>query len=435
MILCEDVNKYNFIEETKGKKIILFGAGDMLYEASDLFSFTCNFKISLVIDNSLNKIGSKIILNGITYTVHSPSILSQINVSDTVLLITTKYYKDIIEQCNQIDNISKMKCYSYVKINWNENLFDRSMSGLIKLMKRKGFSKEEIEDTLYKYKIKRERKDDYLVIPKINLIVTDKCTLKCDKCRALIPDMCNPRDEDIEQVIEEMDIILDAVDDIIDFEPIGGEPFLYKYLPEVLEYACSSEKINTVVISTNGTIIPNERLLMALKNKKVFVNISDYGYICSLSKLVKCFEDNGILFEVESNQTWFDVGDATYRNRNERQLIDEFENCYCQYLVKYVWNKKIWVCPRAPRLESLGITANDEDYRVLSKFDGSEITREKIHDLYKKKYANACNYCDQGNLKIKYVRAGEQRSKIDKKSEYTLVKRSEYEYLKTRMRK
>lgn len=430
MIIYDNVNKYEFIEENKGKEIIIFGTGNMMYEASNMFSFSSDFKVSLVIDNSEEKIGSEIVLNHHTYTVKSPDILFKIDSLNKVMLITTKYYKEIIEQCNLIDNISEMKCYSYVKINWNENLFDRSMSGLIKLMEKKGVSKEISENTLYKYKVKRETKKDYLIIPKINLIVTDKCTLKCDKCRALMPDMCNPKDEDLDKVLEEMDIILDAVDDIIDFEPIGGEPFLYKYLPEVLDYACLSDKINTVVISTNGTIIPNERLLMALKNKKVFVNISDYGYICPLSKLVKCFEDNGILFEVESNQTWFDVGDTTYRNRDEKQLMDEFENCYCQYLVKYVWNKKIWVCPRAPRLKSLGITTDERDYSVLSKEDNAEIVRKKILDLYRRRYANACNYCDQGNLKIKYVRAGEQRNKSDKKSEYTLIKRSEYEYLK-----
>lgn len=434
MVLQENINKYDFIETIKGKEIIVFGAGDMLYETCDLFSFTCDFNISLVIDNSSNKIGKKILLNGDTYTIYSPDILSEIDVSNKVMLITTKYYKDVINQCSQIDNISHMQCYSYVKINWQESLFDRSMGGLTKLMKKRGLPKEKIEEILDEYKIKSESKDNYLVIPKINLIVTDRCTLKCDKCRALMPDMCNPKDENINQVIDEMDIILDAVDDIIDFEPIGGEPFLYKYLPEVLEHACSSDKINTVVISTNGTIIPNERLLMALKNEKVFVNISDYGYICSLSKLVKCFEDNGVLFEVESNQTWFDVGGTEYRNRNEQQLMDEFENCYCQYLVKYVWNKKIWVCPRAPRLESLCITENNEDYRVLSELDSTEITRQKLYDLYGKRYANACNYCDQGDLKLKYVIAGEQKGRKDKKSEYTLIKRSEYEYLKAMLR-
>ena len=36
-----------------------------------------------------------------------------------------------------------------------------------------------------------------------------------------MPDMCNPKDENLDQVIEEMNVILDAVDDIIDFEPIG----------------------------------------------------------------------------------------------------------------------------------------------------------------------------------------------------------------------
>ena len=158
MILCDNVNKYNFIEQTKGKEIILFGTGNMMYEAINMFSFSNDFKISLVIDNSLDKIGSEIVCNGITYTIQSPEILFKINPLNTVMLITTKFYKEIVKQCNFIDNISGMKCFSYVKINWNEDLFDRSMSGLIKLMKKKGLSKEVSESTLHKYKKKREKK-------------------------------------------------------------------------------------------------------------------------------------------------------------------------------------------------------------------------------------------------------------------------------------
>lgn len=141
MILCDNVNKYNFIEQTKGKEIILFGTGNMMYEAINMFSFSNDFKISLVIDNSLDKIGSEIVCNGITYTIQSPEILFKINPLNTIMLITTKFYKEIVKQCNFIDNISGMKCFSYVKINWNEDLFDRSMSGLIKLMKKRVYRK------------------------------------------------------------------------------------------------------------------------------------------------------------------------------------------------------------------------------------------------------------------------------------------------------
>lgn len=434
MNVHENINKYEFIKRTDTKGIVLWGAGNMLYDAYELLSQISNLNVILIIDNSPNKIGQEIFLGKKRFIVQDAEALEKIDMHQNVLLITNKYYKDIIEQCNKIESISEMDCYSFVKINWCENLFDRSMNGLKKLLKKRGYSNEEIEQNVDYYKERRLKKENYMIIPKINVIVTEKCTLKCDKCRALMPEMCNPQEESLQKVIEEIDIILNAVDDIVDFEPIGGEPFIYKHLPEVLEYVCASDKINTVVISTNGTVIPNEKLIKALKNKKVFVNISDYGYIQKMSNLIKCFEDNEIAFEVETDQIWYDVGDVTCRNRDENQLMEEFENCYCQYLVKYIWDKKIWICPRAPRLNSLGITDGNEDYESLCEDDSIEITRKKLQEIFGKKYANACNYCDQGNLYIKYVRAGEQRGVNDRKSQYTFIKRSEYELLKANLR-
>ena len=45
----------------------------------------------------------------------------------------------------------------------------------------------------------------------------------------------NPQDEPLEKVIKEIDTILEVVDGVVDIEPIGGEPFLYPDLPELLE--------------------------------------------------------------------------------------------------------------------------------------------------------------------------------------------------------
>ena len=87
-----------------------------MYEAINMFSFSNDFKISLVIDNSLDKIGSEIVCNGITYTIQSPEILFKINPLNTIMLITTKFYKEIVKQCNFIDNISGMKCFHMSKL-------------------------------------------------------------------------------------------------------------------------------------------------------------------------------------------------------------------------------------------------------------------------------------------------------------------------------
>ena len=101
-------------------------------------------------------------------------------------------------------------------------------------------------------------------------------------------------------------------------------------------------------------------------------------------------------------------------------------------MIEYDWNNKIWVCPRAPRLSALNIFCDENDFQKLSKNDNAETVRDKILQTYNVKYAGACNYCSQGDLDIKFVRAGVQTDNRIFNSEYTIVKRKEYEELKGR---
>lgn len=50
----------------------------------------------------------------------------------------------------------------------------------------------------------------------------------------------------------------------------------------MVSYACKQRKIKHVFIATNCTIIPNEKLLKALINKKVGVQISNYSHVENL---------------------------------------------------------------------------------------------------------------------------------------------------------
>lgn len=428
----EGLNKREFITQIKGKEIIFWGMGQMFSEAIEGLSEIKELPIAALIDNSKTRRGEKILVQGNEYLIESPSLLENIDVTDKVLLITSKYYRDIIKQCEKIESLATLECYTWVDVYWNESLLERAIAGFRSLSLKRGISDREINEKIEIYREKASLNENYTIIPKINIIVTEKCSLSCKDCRALIPHVKNPQNVPFEEVKEEIDIILSAVDDIIDMEPIGGEPFVYPDLAKVLDYMASSEKINTVVVSTNGTIVPNDRLTAALKNPKVFVCISDYGHIEKMAQVVSHFEKNNISFEIESGQIWFDVGGVENRNRTEDELKEEYRNCYCQYLVKYVWDNKIWVCPRAPRLSALNIFCDENDFQKLSKNDNAETVRDKILQTYNVKYAGACNYCSQGDLDIKFVRAGVQTDNRIFNSEYTIVKRKEYEELKGR---
>ncbi len=56
-----------------------------------------------------------------------------------------------------------------------------------------------------------------------------------------------------------------------EFVLIGGEPLLYKELPEVVEYIGNNyrDKIATFSITTNGTILPSAKLRSVCRENNV----------------------------------------------------------------------------------------------------------------------------------------------------------------------
>lgn len=405
-------------------KIICFGIGDMFFNMLKETEL-CNY-ITLLVDNKKN---GKVHTKTGEIEIVSPELLCNINVSKTVVLITSKFYKEIILQCNSIENLQDVDCYIYNDLCWHDTLLNRSIQRMIKIDEEKGMNYIEAKKRADSYRKQLLKKEDYFIIPKLNFIVTEKCSLKCKDCRALIPFVENPCDVKFEELIEEIDIILNAVDEVVDIEFIGGEPFVFPYLAQAIQYVAENYKVDNVVITTNGTILPDEGLIKALKNKKVFIVISDYGHIDKMAKLIKLFEKEGICFAIETDQIWFDVGNFEKRNRTREELIEEYHNCYCQYLVKYIYDKKIWVCPRAPRLSALKVFESENDYQELSAEDDKNITRKKIYDSFYAQYAEACNYCNQGDLNISLIKAGIQVDGRIAESEYTLIKREDYKEL------
>lgn len=185
-----------------------------------------------------------------------------------------------------------------------------------------------------------------------------------------------------------------------------------------------------VCISTNATVIPSERCLEVLKNKKIFIYVSDYGYIEMMAKVVSSLESAGVSFVVENNQKWSDVGGINFRNRDLDSLRKEYMNCFGQFMVKYVWDNKLWLCPRAPRLKILNILDSSHDYIDILGFKNKKDLQEAIINSFFENYAESCNYCSQGDVESISIPAGIQMNgNDDKKSRFTIIDREELEEL------
>ena len=77
------------------------------------------------------------------------------------------------------------------------------------------------------------------------ICVTERCTLRCKKCAHGCYNVPITKDDmTLEQVKKSADIFFSKVDYIQEFVLIGGEPLLYKYLTDAVEYIGSKEFIN-----------------------------------------------------------------------------------------------------------------------------------------------------------------------------------------------
>ena len=109
---------------------------------------------------------------------------------------------------------------------------------------------------LYNYSVNATRDSHQLNVNSIDLVLTEKCSLKCKNCSNLMQYYEQPIDNDLELLIKSFDNFIKAVDYCYEVRMIGGEPLMYKNINRVIEHVLSKKNIGNVIIYTNGTIVP-----------------------------------------------------------------------------------------------------------------------------------------------------------------------------------
>lgn len=252
----------------------------------------------------------------------------------------------------------------------------------------------------YRFVCRALWKCGYLYLYHVELPVTQKCSLKCAKCSFLMPYFKNPIDYKVEDLLGYMDKLFECVDAIQIFRILGGEPFLYKDLEPVINRALACSKVKTVDIVTNGTVLPDEKLLSVMKNPKLTVQISDYGkYSRSKEALKKLCDKVGVKCVVRNarEKVWFDAGGLENRGRDINEIKKQMKQC--GNICRSFHNGRLYFCPRASFGTKLGIPDYEDDFVDFRESCSRIQLREKVHELDQKKYLIACNYCDEGTSK------------------------------------
>ena len=396
---------FPYYQVPKGANVVLYGAGDVgqAYYAQILATGYCN--ILAWVDKAF-----------MTYSEYGFNVTNpqDADYSECDNVVIAVYDMQKARQINEY--LLELGC-AQEKIIWNyderftfrnsvyENRIERAAGETYKrYLNRIGVKEESTEYSAYIEEFEKELKEkDKFIIPRVVLELTTACTLNCKYCNNLMNFYTHPRHIELKTLKDAVDALSAAVDEVIILEMIGGEPFLYPELEEILQYVINKEKILSVEITTNGTIVPKSNVLNLLSNDKVTVRVSVYPNSSKIEELKNTFDYNKVRFETLDELIWSDSGDTEKRNRTEHELRNRYWKCLSGYECKTVLDGKLFSCARAASLYDLGI--GQDEIGFVDLYDLSEL-RQRIRDFMLKTYDGACDYCDHTDFWRK-VNAGE----------------------------
>ena len=121
------------------------------------------------------------------------------------------------------------------------------------------------------------------VSERTDLMVTTRCTLKCKLCSFAVPYIKKPAHCTVENLSRQLEKFFEVWYSTKRLNFVGGEVFthpkFYEILQEALKY---KDKVKAFRITTNGTILPSEKIFKLIVNhntggSQFEIVISDYG--------------------------------------------------------------------------------------------------------------------------------------------------------------
>jgi len=263
---------------------------------------------------------------------------------------------------------------------------------------------------LYFLRHARFFRPNYLALKYMDLPITTRCSLRCKKCSNLMQYYETPTHIETDFLLAYIQTFFRHVDHVVQLNVLGGEPFMNRDLPRILRALLDTNKIQRIVVITNGTIVPKApELIEILSHGSIEVSISDYGrYSKKMDKLCEFFSKEGIAFGTTTPE-WTDAGEFENRGRNEDELRSQFAACATP--CRSLFRGQFHVCARSAHGLDLGaIPVSTKDYVDLT--DGNlapSAIRKAIRRLDRQMdYITACNHCDTGTIHEKEVVPAEQ---------------------------
>lgn len=225
----------------------------------------------------------------------------------------------------------------------------------------------------------------HVCISQVLSAVTTKCTFRCRHCSNLMPYFKEQYEYRANDIIADLSLLFNRVDYLASYYLIGGEPLLNKNLPEIISQVCENfgHLIGYIQIITNGSIVPDEKLINVMNQYDIKVRISDYTrmipYKSKFKEVVKAFKQGGVECSISDYKTWMDLGfpqeSLNITNDLHEHMLKCSQGCHS------VNDKKFYYCSTLWDAEKSGLhELNVGDYIDLRKTTGN-LETDKIQIL------------------------------------------------------
>lgn len=245
-------------------------------------------------------------------------------------------------------------------------------------------------------------------LSRVDISLTNRCTLRCKYCNMFMPHFQNPDEQSFDAIKQDIDGLFSVVDYVNTIKLLGGEPFLYKNLCNVIDYIGQhyGRQLGYLELYTNGTIVPNQSLLALMKAEKIKVQVTDYtkavDYSEKLREMLRKLDEFQIPYSFYSLDKWLDFGfpHNSSNVQEESHLINKFDACSPDF--RGLVGNKLYFCHLSASAEKADMfQGSPSDYIVLDeKLDPIHLLEFDLgyNDLGYVSFCKLCRGCNSDIL-------------------------------------
>ncbi|MCI8647521.1 MAG: hypothetical protein HFE76_12205 [Firmicutes bacterium] len=240
---------------------------------------------------------------------------------------------------------------------------------------------------------------DKVIISSSCCIPGDTCNLRCKHCLNFTPYIEHFETRELQEVCEDMDLFFKWIDFTFRHQISGGEPLLYPYLKELIEYIGTHyrNKIDVFEIVINGTNVPSDQLCKCMNKYGMTVYLDNYVQTISpeqnyREEIIRQLEMHQVNWVDNTVEDWFDLDifHTDHSDMSEEELTEYFDHCSNPW--HYYERGKIYACNFAKFAERAGLNQENES----ACFDLSCMNAGRKAELVE----FLLNYNDQGYVQL-----------------------------------